>query len=479
MTTSPAYQSPLGTRYASPMMQRIWGAEHRARLWRQLWLALATEQKALGVDIPDAALTSMRAQLDTVDLAAVRDYERRFRHDVMAHIHHFGDQAPEARRVIHLGATSCFVTDNADLIVLRESLQLLVGRLRVVLRALSDFAVTYKATPTVAYTHYQVAQLTTIGKRATLWLQDLASDADQIRDALGWIPFRGCKGTTGTQASYLELFHGDDDKVRELDRRVAASFDFEHVVPVTGQTYPRKIDSRILDLIAGLGQSASKLATDIRLLQHEGEVLEPIETEQIGSSAMAFKRNPMRCERVCGLARYMISARDNAAYTAATQWFERTLDDSANRRIVLPDAFMAADAVLVLLANVCAGLEVRENTVRRNVDRVMPFMATERWIMLGVEAGGDRQNLHEIIRRESRAVEHAMEAGSSNDLLKRLSTHGEFASLDRETLQRELNPSRYVGRSPAQVTEYMEEHLTPLLKTLHSFDFADDGEITV
>jgi adenylosuccinate lyase len=477
MTRSGGYQSPLATRYASPAMQRLWSPQHRAGLWRRLWLALAEEQQRLGLDIPEAAIGQMRDQLDTADLEAVREYERRFRHDVMAHVHHLGDQAPAARPYIHLGATSAFVTDNADLLVVREALRLLLGRLIPVLETLQAFALQHRAVPAVAYTHFQPAQLTTVGKRAVLWLQDLALDAEALRDLQAWLPFRGCKGTTGTQASYLELFNGDHDKVRELDRQVAAAFGFEPIA-VSGQTYTRKLDSRVLDLLAHLAQSASKFATDLRLLQHEGEVLEPAEQEQIGSSAMAYKRNPMRCERVCALSRYLIALRENTAYTAATQWLERTLDDSANRRMVLPDAFLAADALLVLSLNVAAGLEVREASIKRNVEKVMPFMATERWLMLGVAAGGDRQTLHEVIRQASRAVSDAVERGEPNDLLERLAAHEAFRQMDRATLAAELDPARYVGRSAQQVEEYIEGPLAALLESLHEFT-AEPTEVTV
>ncbi len=479
MTDSERYQSPLGSRYASPAMQRLWSAKQRAGLWRRLWLALAEEQRQLGLDIPEQALAEMRANLDTVDLDEVRRYEHRLRHDVMAHIHQFGDQAPTARPFIHLGATSAYVTDNAELIVMRDGMQLLLGRLAALLRVLGDFATAQRALPTVAYTHFQPAQLTTVGKRATLWLQDLAMDAGALRDAVASLPFRGCKGTTGTQASYLELFCGDRDKVATLDERVAGAFGFSHSIPVSGQTYTRKLDSRVLDLLAGVAQSSSKFATDLRLLQHEGEVLEPVETEQVGSSAMAYKRNPMRCERICALARYLISLRENTAHTAATQWMERTLDDSANRRMVLPDAFLAADAILILLTNICAGLEVRPATIMRNVQRVMPFMATERWLMLGVTAGGDRQELHEVIRRASRAVNEAMESGAENDLLDRLAGHEAFAMVDRDALQAELEPTRYVGCAPDQVTQFVRDVLDPLLQSLSRFETEDEAEVTV
>ena len=471
------YQSPLGTRYASRQMQQLWNAGHRTELWRRLWLTLAEEQQRLGLDIPDDAIEEMRSQLDTVNLEAVEEYERRFRHDVMAHIHHFGDQAPAARPFIHLGATSAFVTDNTDLLLMRDSMRLLLGRLVGVLHTLRAFAEEHRTMPAVAFTHFQPAQLTTVGKRATLWLQDLALDAEALHHTLTTLPFRGCKGTTGTQESYLELFDGDHAKVRELDQRVAAAFGFESIA-VSGQTYTRKLDSRVLDVLAGVAQTASKFATDIRLLQHEGEILEPAEQEQIGSSAMAYKRNPMRCERICSLSRYVIALRENGAYTAATQWLERTLDDSANRRIVLPDAFLATDALLILLHNVTKGLEVRAATMRRNVECVMPFMSTERWLMLGVKAGGDRQELHEVIRRESQAVTEAMEHGSRNDLLDRLAKHEAFAKVDRAALQGELDPARYVGRSSEQVMEFSEGTLAALLESLREFT-TDAGEITV
>ncbi len=460
-------------------MQRLWSPAHRATLWRRLWLALAEEERRLGLGVPEKALTEMRAALETTDLSAVAEYERRFRHDVMAHIHHFGDQAPAARPFIHLGATSAYVTDNADLILLRSALQLLLGRLRAVLLSLKDFALAHRNRPTVAYTHFQPAQLTTVGKRCTLWIQDLAMDAVAIRDAISHLPFRGCKGTTGTQASYLELFGGDHAKVRELDSRVAAAFGFTNLLSVTGQTYTRKIDAQVLDVLSALAQSASKLGTDLRLLQHEGEVLEPSEREQIGSSAMAYKRNPMRAERVCSLARYLIALQQNTSYTAATQWLERTLDDSANRRLVLPDAFLATDALLVLLTNICAGLEVRGASIARNVERVMPFMATERWLMIGVQAGGDRQALHEVIRATSRAVAESVESGQPNDLLERLSAHPAFANIDPAHLRAEMAPERYIGRAPNQVLDFVAEYLDPLLATLDPYAVTDEAEISV
>ncbi|GBD33117.1 Adenylosuccinate lyase [bacterium HR33] len=479
MTDSPGYRSILAERYASPVMLELWGPERRARFWRRLWLVLAEEERRLGVAIPEEAIKQMREHLDDVDLTAVASYERRLRHDVMAHIHHFGDQAPAARPYLHLGATSAYVTDNADLILIRESLGILLGRLMAVLEALRDFALQHRSLPAVAYTHFQPAQLTTVGKRAALWLQDFALDAEDLSDALKSLPFRGCKGTTGTQASFLELFEGDHQKVRELDRNVAAAFGFTEVLPLTGQTYTRKIDSRVLDRLSGIAQSASKFATDIRLLQHEGEILEPAESEQIGSSAMPYKRNPVRCERICALSRYLIALRENAAYTAATQWLERSLDDSANRRLVLPDSMLAADAILILVTNVARGLEVREAVIRRNVERVMPFMATERWLLLGVRAGGDRQNLHEVIRRHSREVARAVEAGGKNDLLERLARDPAFSRVDAGALQQELDPSRYIGRAAEQVEEYIADRLDPLLAALRSIHKPIEEEVKV
>jgi adenylosuccinate lyase len=461
--TDDRYRSPLGTRYASPAMQTLWGERHRAALWRRLWLALAESQHELGLAIPDEALAAMRAHLDDADLDTVAGYERRFRHDVMAHVHTFGEQAPAARAFIHLGATSAFVTDNADLMVMRDGLRLVLGRLVALLGGLETFARRTRDLPCLAYTHFQPAQLTTVGKRATLWMQDLALDVEDVAWRLEELRAHGCKGTTGTQASFLELFGGDDARVRELDRRMAHKLGFERTFAATGQTYPRKVDSQVLGVLSGVAQSASKMASDLRLLQHEGELLEPFESEQIGSSAMAYKRNPMRAERISGLARFVISLEANAAHTAATQWFERTLDDSANRRLTLPEAFLATDAILILATNVATGLEVREATIRRHVQAQMPFMATERWLMLGVSAGGDRQALHEVIRRHSLAVADAVSAGGANDLLERLSADPAFAAVPVARLRAELDPLSYTGRSAAQVEEFLGEYLAPLL----------------
>ncbi|MFL5403355.1 MAG: adenylosuccinate lyase [Gemmatimonadales bacterium] len=457
------WRSPLGSRYASPAMQILWGEPHRVGLWRRLWLALAETERELGLDIPDEALAQMRAHLDDADLGVAARYERRFRHDVMAHIHAFGDQAPAARPYLHLGATSAFVTDNADLLVMRDGLRLLLGRLVAVLGALESFALRHASLPCLAYTHFQPAQLTTVGKRATLWMQDFALDVEEICRRIETMRFRGCKGTTGTQASFLQLFGGDHDKVRELDRRVTARLGFKEPFPVTGQTYTRKVDSGVLDTLSGIAQSAAKLAGDLRLLQHEGELLEPFESEQVGSSAMAYKRNPMRAERISGLARFVISLQANTGSTAAAQWLERTLDDSANRRLTLPEGFLATDAILVLATNIAAGLEVRDDVILRNVGEHMPFMATERWLMLGVAAGGDRQSLHEVIRRHSLAVADRVSRGEPNDLLDRLATDPGFRAVSATVLQAELQPANYTGRAAQQVSEFIDEYLQPLL----------------
>jgi adenylosuccinate lyase len=457
------WQSPLGTRYASPAMQTLWGEPHRVGLWRRLWLALAETERELGLEIPDEALNQMRAHLDDADLAAAARYERRFRHDVMAHIHAFGEQAPAARPYLHLGATSAFVTDNADLLVMRDGLRLLLGRLIAVLNAFEGFARRHASLPCLAYTHFQPAQLTTVGKRATLWMQDFALDVEEVCRRIEAMRFRGCKGTTGTQASFLQLFAGDHQKVRELDRRLTALLGFSQTFPVTGQTYTRKLDSGILDALSGIAQSASKFSGDLRLLQHEGELLEPFESEQIGSSAMAYKRNPMRAERISGLARFVISLQANTANTAAAQWLERTLDDSANRRLTLPEAFLATDAILVLATNIAAGLEVRDEVVLRHVKDQMPFMATERWLLLGVSAGGDRQALHEVIRRHSLAAAESVSRGQPNTLLEKLATDPAFARVPATALQAELQPGNYTGRASEQVSEFLEEYLHPLL----------------
>ncbi len=480
MSDDPRWQSPLTTRYASSAMQRLWGEPYRIGRWRRVWLALAEAERELGFEIPDAAIAEMRAHLDDADLTAAAAYERRFRHDVMAHVHAFGEQAPAARAYLHLGATSAFVTDNADLMLMRESLALLLGRLLAVLDALRDFARRHAGLPCLAYTHFQPAQLTTVGKRATLWMQDLALDVEALLPRLATLRLRGCKGTTGTQASFLELFAGDHAKVRDLERRITSRLGFASAFPVTGQTYPRKADAQVLDALSGIAQSAAKFGLDMRLLQHEGEVLEPFEAEQIGSSAMAYKRNPMRAERMGALARHVISLQANGAHTAASQWLERTLDDSANRRLTLPEAFLAVDAILLLWQNIASGMEVRPVAIARHVAEQMPFMATERWLMIGVGAGGDRQALHEVIRRHSMQAAETVATGGRNDLLDLLSADPAFAGVDRAALSAELDPGRYTGRACEQVSEFLEEYLDPLVSQARGIAApAEHSEVTV
>jgi len=450
-------------------MQALWGERRRIGLWRRLWLALMEVERELGLDIPERALIELRAHLDDADLDRAAEHEKRVRHDVMAHIHHLGEQAPAARAFLHLGATSAYVTDNTDLILIREGLQLLLGRLAAVLVALAKLARRARAVPCLAYTHFQPAQLTTVGKRVTLWMQEFLLDAEELLHRLDALQFRGVKGTTGTQASFLELFDGDDEKVRELDARVALKMGFARVFPVTGQTYTRKLDAQVLAALSGVAQSAAKLATDVRLLQHEGEILEPFESDQVGSSAMAYKRNPMRAERITGLARFVIELEGNAWHTASEQWLERTLDDSANRRLVLPEAFLASDAILVLATNVAAGLEVREAVIARHVAAQLPFFATERLLMRGVKAGGDRQRLHEVIRTHSLAVAQAMaEQGLANDLLERLARDPAFRTLHVALAPTELDPAAYVGRAPRQVDDFLERVLPGVLHRIEA-----------
>ena len=464
-----SWESPLATRYASPAMQALWSDRRRIGLWRRLWLALLEAQRELGLDIPADAVAQLRNHLDDVDPARAADFEKRVRHDVMAHIHALGEQAPAARPFLHLGATSAFVTDNADVILMREAIALLLGRLAAVLVALAHLTRRYRALPCLAYTHFQPAQLTTVGKRATLWIQDFALDAEELLYRTETMQFRGVKGTTGTQASFLDLFNGDHDKVRDLDARVAAKLGFTRVFPVTGQTYTRKQDAQIMAALSGVAASAAKFATDMRLLQHEGELLEPFESEQVGSSAMPYKRNPMRAERMTGLARFVIELEGNAWHTAAEQWLERTLDDSANRRLVIPEAFLAADAILVLAANVAAGLEVREGVIRRHVEDTLPYLVTERLLMRGVKAGGDRQRLHEVIRGHSLAVAQATaEQGATNDLVVRLAADPAFRHLGVAARADELDPLQYVGRAPEQVDHFLDEVLPAVLHRIES-----------
>ena len=458
------WSSPLAERYASQAMLALWSPNRRYGLWRRLWLALAEGEQSLGVAIPDEALAQMRAHLDDIDYDAVAKYEKDFRHDVMAHVYAFGDVAPAARKHIHLGATSAYVTDNADLILMREGLSILRDKVMGALSALADFARQWRAEPALGYTHLQPAQLTTVGKRATLWMQDLILDLTDIDTRQAALPLRGVKGTTGTQASFLELFHGDHGKVRALELHVCKAMGFGKALPVTGQTYSRKIDAQVLGVVAGIATSAAKFSSDIRMLQSFGELSEPFESGQIGSSAMAYKRNPMRSERIASLARFVGALEPNANQTHAVQYFERTLDDSANRRLVIPEAFLATDAILLLMENVARGLEVHSARIRNRVMDELPFMATEQLIVRAVEAGADRQVIHEIIRRHSVEAASAMKNnGKSNDLLERLEDDREFPrGVD---LKAAADPSRYIGRAPEQVDEFMLEVVEPLLSS--------------
>jgi adenylosuccinate lyase len=461
--THAAYRSPLATRYASTAMLELWSAQTRHGLWRRLWVALAESERALGVSISAEAVAEMKAHLDDIDFDKVAAYEERFRHDVMAHIHAYGDAAPAARGVIHLGATSCFVTDNGDLIQMRRGLELLRARLISVLRTLAAFARQWRDEPTLGYTHLQPAQVTTVGKRATLWMQDLVLDLADLDHRIATLPLRGVTGTTGTQASFLELFDGDHEKVRELDRRVCHAMGFPGSIPVSGQTYTRKLDAQVLDILAGLAASAAKFASDLRMLQAFGEIEEPFEKDQIGSSAMAYKRNPMRAERINSLARFVLGLTATANETHSVQYFERTLDDSAVRRLAIPESFLAADAILILVENIAAGLEVHPARIRARIAEELPFMATEALLVRAVQAGGDRQAVHEVIRRHSIAAARAMkDEGKANDLLERLAADTAFP-VPGADVRAAVDPARFVGRAPAQVDEFLGEVIGPIL----------------
>ncbi len=456
------YSSPLAERYASQAMLELWSPATRSGLWRRLWLALAESERELGMAIPEEAIRQMHANLDKIDFKAIAAYEKRFRHDVMAHVHAFGDVAPAAKPFIHLGATSAYVTDNADLILMRRGLDLLRGRVLDVLRSLAPFAEQWRDQPTLGYTHLQPAQLTTVGKRATLWMQDLVLDLEEIDYRHRTLPFRGVKGTTGTQASFLELFEGDHEKVRRLDRMVTEKMSFPAPIAVTGQTYTRKLDAFVLSVVSGIAASAAKFSGDIRMLQAFGEMEEPFENEQVGSSAMAYKRNPMRAERIASLARFVNSLEGNANQTHAVQYFERTLDDSANRRLVIPEMFLATDAILLLMANIVAGLEVHVAVIETRIGAELPFMATEQLIVRAVKAGGDRQAAHETIRKHSmEAARNMKKRGDANDLLERLARDKSFG-VKLEDLEGALDPKRFVGRAPEQVDEFLRDVITPI-----------------
>ncbi len=458
------YVHPLTDRYASREMQSVFAPRRRFGTWRRLWIALAESEAELGIEIPGKGLEQMRAAVDELDLEKAAEYEKRFRHDVMAHVHLFGDDAPEAKGIIHLGATSAFIGDNTDLILHRQALELIRTRVTRCAEALAAFAREHADLPTLGYTHFQPAQPTTVGKRATLWIQDLLLDLEELDHRIGTLRFRGVRGTTGTQASFLELFDGDHDKVDALDLAVGRRMGFESTYPVSGQTYARKVDYAVLASLAGAAASLSKIGHDLRILAHLREVEEPFESEQIGSSAMPYKRNPMRAERMCALARHVIVLSQDPAFTAATQWLERTLDDSANRRVSIPDAFLALDGCLVLLENVARGLIVNPQVVKRNLAEHLPFMATETILMHAVSRGGDRQELHERIRQHSMAAARRMkEEGADADLLERIADDDAFGLAAGE-LADMVDPTRFVGRAPAQVRRFLEHDLEPVLE---------------
>lgn len=457
------YISPLVERVATKKMARLWGAQKKFSTWRRCWIALAEAEQELGLPISDAQLEEMRAHVDDIDFDAAEQFEREFRHDVMAHVHAYGIAAPGAKPIIHLGATSCFVGDNTDLILLREGLQMLLARAVNVLAKLAAFADKWKSLPTLGYTHYQPAQVVTVGKRACLWAQDLLLDIENAEHMLARLRCRGVKGTTGTQASFVALFDGDKEKVRQLDELVSKKLGFDASYPVTGQTYPRKVDTQVLNVLAGFGESIHKFASDMRLLQNLKEVEEPFGKNQIGSSAMAYKRNPMRCERACALARYLMVSPLHGSFTTAVQWFERTLDDSAIRRISLPEAFLACDGALNLYLSVMEDPAVHPKVIEKHLWAELPFMATENIIMACVKRGGDRQELHEVIRVHSQAAaQRVKEEGADNDLLDRLANEP-VIGMSREEIHAVLDVAQFVGRAPDQVDVFLAEYVQPVL----------------
>ena len=457
------YENPLTARYASPEMSEAFSNRKKFTTWRALWIALAEAEQELGLPISNAQLEEMRTYRDAVNYDVANAREREVRHDVMAHVYAYGVQCPQARPMIHLGATSAYVQDNTELIQIRDALRVVRGKLVNLMADLRAFALTYKDMPTLGFTHFQPAQLTTVGKRAALWLQDVLLDYQDLEYRLSSLKFRGAKGTTGTQASFMDLFEGDAEKVRALDRRVAQKMGFAATFAVTGQTYTRKVDAQVADLLSRIAQSAHKFGNDLRLLQNLKEIEEPFEKGQIGSSAMAYKRNPMRSERICALARFAITTAQSPAFTAATQWFERTLDDSANKRLALPQMFLAADAVLILYMNVMRGLVVYPKMIRRRIDLELPFMATENILMEAVKRGGDRQDLHERIRVHSMAAgRRVKEEGGDNDLLDRIAGDAAFG-MDRAALAQVLDLEAFVGRAPEQVAMFIAEEVDPVL----------------
>ena len=469
------YESPLSSRYASDEMQYIFSPDKKFSTWRRLWVALARAEMELGLPVTQEQVDELESHLTDIDYEKAAQWEKKLRHDVMAHVHTYGELCPKAKPIIHLGATSCYVGDNTDVILMREGLELVRDKVVRVLAHLADFADKYKALPTLGFTHFQAAQLVTVGKRATLWMNELLMDLHEIEYRISTLALLGSKGTTGTQASFLELFEGDHEKVRLLEEKIAKEMGFTAVVPVSGQTYSRKLDYNVVSTLAGVAQSASKFATDLRLLCHLKEVEEPFEKNQIGSSAMPYKRNPMRCERICSLARYVIVDVGNPAVTTATQWFERTLDDSANKRLSVPEAFLAVDAILNIWANVASGLVVHPKVIEKHVLEELPFMASENILMDAVKRGGDRQELHERIRVLSQeAGYHVKELGLANNLIDLMAADPAFG-MTKEELSAHLNPAAYIGRCPEQVEEFLSREIAPVLE---KYSGALDGKET-
>ena len=473
------YESPLSSRYASREMLYLFSPDKKFTTWRRLWIALARAEMKLGLPITQAQIDELEQHKDDIDYEAAARYERQLRHDVMAHIHAFGDLCPTAMPIIHLGATSCFVGDNTDVILMREGLELLRGKLVNLIDRLTKFAMEYRAMPTLGFTHFQPAQITTVGKRATLWVNELVMDLEELEHRIDSLQFRGVKGTTGTQASFLELFGCDQEKVRQLEKLVSQEMGFEKVVPVCGQTYSRKMDANVLATLSGIAQSAGKFATDLRLLSHLKEMEEPFQEKQIGSSAMPYKRNPMRCERICSLARYVIVDALNPAFTSYNQWFERTLDDSANKRISIPEAFLAVDAILQIYLNVTDGLKVYPKVIERHLREELPFMATENIMMDAVKRGGDRQALHERIRVHSVAAGKVVkEEGGQNDLVDRIAGDPMFG-LTKEEILAHMDPAAYIGRCPAQVEEFDRDVVEPIRRRYQAVLSDEQPELSV
>ena len=472
------YVTPLSGRYASTEMNKIWSSDSKYSTWRKLWVALAETEKELGIDITDEQINEMKQNVNNIDYDIVSKREKECRHDVMAHVYEFGLKCPSAKPIIHLGATSCYVTDNTDVILMREALKIIKQKLVTVINNLKNFADKYKGVTCLGYTHFQPAQLTTVGKRATLWLQDLLEDLEELEFVETRMKLLGCKGTTGTQESFMKLFK-DEEKVKQVDKKIASKMGFDKVFGVSGQTYTRKLDSIVLNMLAGIAESASKFANDMRLLQHEKELEEPFEKGQIGSSAMAYKRNPMRSERINSLSRHVIALANDTKMTASSQWLERTLDDSANKRICVPEGFLAIDAVLIIYANITSNIVVYENVIKTNMMQELPFMGTEEILMNAVLKGGDRQELHEKIRVYSmEAGREVKEFGRPNDLVDRIAKDETFG-LSKEEILHILNPDNLCGRAKNQVTDFIEEYVNPVLEKYKDLIVTDGMEVNV